>query len=46
MIRALVQVNGVTLGVAVPAARSVPVQQGDRVTLSWAPEAVHPLESA
>jgi putative spermidine/putrescine transport system ATP-binding protein len=45
-IRALVQVNGATLGVAVPAGRSVPVQQGDRVTLSWPPEAVHPLEPA
>jgi putative spermidine/putrescine transport system ATP-binding protein len=43
--RIMVDVNGTLLGVALPAG-ALPAAQGERVTLSWRPDALHPLAGA
>jgi putative spermidine/putrescine transport system ATP-binding protein len=42
--RVTVDVSGTLIGVAVPAG-ALPASQGERVTLSWRPDAPHPLEA-
>jgi putative spermidine/putrescine transport system ATP-binding protein len=43
--RISVAADGVTLGAVLPA-EAAPPRQGERVTLAWRPEALHPLEPA